>query len=379
MKKILFILLILPLIIFTGCSQKDAEYSEYDPEYVDDMQQVPDVPDDGGDVNLGGDDLATLDSPALANQKIIYRSTMSMVSSDLVTSYNTIITHMENYDSYFEGENINGDRYVLKIRVLSTELSDLIEDIKGVGDLITYSRTSENVTNRYSQFEATYDALLIQYDQVEALFIAATTESAQINYLKRLTDINTEILEVTADLNNFDSLIDYSTIDLTITRIENINSLLTDSVNPRMSHEEVLKKEFILTVYNNSENSADIFVSVKENGKVVKTYTREAYADSNETFEVSGLKSNTQYKIEVYTLEEGHLPSDVITKIVTTDSTYFSRVGDTLMSSLDILLSIVQFIFLAFVALSPYALVAGILFVPSRIIYKKFYKKDISE
>ena len=374
MKKTLVAVLVLILFFITGCSaDKEGVYiqDEYEPQDV-----IDDISDPVQEEQPGGDILATSSSPALLNRKIIYKSTMSLISSDLPTTYNEVVASMAQYDSYFEAENINSDRYVLKIRVLSENLMDLIDDIKGSGELITYTKTSEDVTNKYSTYQANYDALLIQYDQVEQLFINATTESSQIKYLDRLTEINSEILAVADHLNNYDSLVDYSTIDLTITRVENKNSLLDDSSNPSITYTNLGKKSFILEIHNNSENSAEIFINIKENGVVVKTFTREAYAESYETFEVDGLKSNTEYKVEVYTLEDNHLPSEQIVRVIETDSTYFSRLGNTLMSSLNGLLTVVEFVIIVVVALLPFAIVGVLLFIPSRLVYRKYYKKS---
>ncbi len=376
-KASLFIALFTVILLLSGCGLKDSVEDAY---YGDDYQLVdtePKAPDPViEDVDLaGGDVIQSAVIPALENRKIIYTAGLTMESDDPSVIYNNVIDNLDTYDAYIESAQINTTRYVVRIRVLSTNFTEFVEEIKTTGDVVSFSKTSDDITNSYSTFEARKLALETQHTRIlELIEVAVDLEDILILEDARF-EIETELNQIGASLANYDSLIDFSTINLTINKISETVVIAPRTSSPTVRVLEVSKNTIDLQVYNSSEEPVTIFVDLLLNGEFIRQYEEEAYGDSTVLFEIDDLKSFKEYTFKVVTIAAESRESNVISRDSTTEKTFLNDVSNVFIISVNSLVSIIVFLSLAFVAVLPYIIVGTALFFPTRLLYKKYRLK----
>lgn len=381
-KKIsLFILLFTAVLLLSGCASKDESPNEY---YGDDYGTVdtdPVAPDPVPPVDNttgsdgGGDVLQSAVIPALENRKIIYTAYLTMDSDEPSEVYNGVLNSLDTYGAYIETESINSTRYVIKIRVLSVNFIDFIEEIKTSGDVKSFSKTSEDITNSYSTFEARKLALETQHIRLLELMAEAVDVEDMLILENALSDIETELNQIGASLANYDSLVDFSTINLTINKTSEEVIVLPKTASPVVRVSDVTKNTMDLEVYNTSEEPATIYVDLLLNGEFIREYEEESYGESTVVFEIDELKSFEEYTFKVVTIAAEHRESNVVTKYATTEKTFFNEIANVFIISFNSLVSIVTFLSLAIVAVVPYVIVGVVLFFPIRILHRKLRLK----
>ncbi len=376
MKKYLVLILTIAIFTLTGCGSNEDAYL-YDGDAYNDvaLEGASGTPNHDFDVNAnGGEVLNSPDIPVLANRKIIYTANMSLITLEPETVYNNVIDDLSTYSAYIEAENITSTRYIITIRVLSENLMDFVDSIKLEGDVLNYSKTSEDITNAYSTYEARLTALQAEHARVlEFIEVAETLDDLLTLETKRV-QLETELNQIGLQLATYDSLVDYSTINLTIIKVEDISDILERTSNPNVYVNETGTDYLIVEVHNNSEESATLYLNVKQNGELIREYEEEAYGGGSYKFEVIDLDSNEEYVFEAFSLENNHTVSLISTRSAITESTFATRVGSTFTNSVDSLVSVFQFFGIVITALLPYGIVAGILYYPTRVLYIKVLK-----
>ena len=383
-KISLFIVLLTTVLILSGCGSSNDAVDVY---YGDDYQTIdtdPIAPDPiiGVADLAGGDVLQSAVIPALENRKIIYTAGLTMESDDPSVIYNNVIDNLDTYSAYIESAQINSIRYVVKIRVLSTNFTEFVEEIKTSGDVISFSKTSDDITNSYSTFEARKLALETQHTRILELIAEAVNLEDIITLEDARFEIETELNQIGASLANYDSLIDFSTINLVINRISETVFIAPRTSSPTVRVLEVSKNTIDLQVYNSSIEPVTIYVDLLLNGEFIRQYEEEAYGDSTVLFEIDDLKSFKEYTFKVVTIAAESRESNVISRDSTTEKTFLNEVSNVFIISVNSLVSIIVFLSLAFVAVLPYIIVGAALFFPTRFLHKKLrlkFPKKIKE
>jgi len=150
----------------------------------------------------------------LPERKIIYSVDLSIYSKDLDQSIETLRANVNN-DEWFDYENIKDRQANFKIRIKSERLDDFVESIDDSFEVNFYSKTGQDISLEYLDTSNRIAALQAQYDRLIDLYEdASLNEMITIN--TRLGEIETELLELEGTLNTFDSLVDYSEVEVTI-------------------------------------------------------------------------------------------------------------------------------------------------------------------
>jgi hypothetical protein len=382
MKKFLWILVLSLIILISGCgSSEDADPLDYygDDYSNEDTDPEPPAPDDGDVVLEGGEVIQSGDLPALLNRKIIYTASLGISTESPEEVYQEVLASVGTYQAYIESESITSNKYVVKIRVLSEQFTDFVEEIKQSGDLINYEKTSQDVTNQYSTFEARRLALETQQERIIELIASAEDLSDLLTLEEARVEIEAELNEIGEALASYDSLIDYSTVNLTINRATEQEIILPQTERPAVQVLSITKTTAELEVTNRNDAPAIIYVDLLENGEFLRQYEGQAFPDGSAIFEIDALESNTEYSFKITTISADYRESSPVTKTLTTESTFFNKVGNIFRASFALLVMIFEFFGLAFVAILPFALVIGLIAVPSRILYVKYGKERLKE
>ncbi|MBN2605156.1 MAG: DUF4349 domain-containing protein [Bacilli bacterium] len=378
-KGIIIVSFLLFIGLLSGCSAKDVDMDpSYDGNdgYTDvDTDPTPPTPTpDEGEI-AGGDVIQNADIPALENRKIIYIANLTMDTTEPATIYNNVLDNLDTYSAYIESSNITATRYVVKIRVLSQNYNDFIEAIKETGNVVSFSNTSEDITNSYSTFEARKLALETQHARILELIAVAVDLEDILTLEEARSDIETELIQIGNSLANYDSLVDFSTINLTITKTSEVEVVLPKTTTPHVRVLETTKESISLEVYNTSDESVIIYVDVLQNGEFIRQYEEDAFSESSIIFEINDLKSFKEYTFKVSTIAAESRESQIVTQHETTEKTFFNKVTNTFVVSFNVLVTIIEYIGLAVVAFVPYILTAAIIFFPVRFLHRKYRVK----
>jgi len=377
MKRITLGLVMISVLFLSGCmaeSEPNILLNEESYDYRD-SEVVKDGPtgDTNGD-SSGGEIADFADNPVLANRKIIYIANMSILAEDPNDIYDLIISKLVIYDAYIEQEEISDSRYEITIRVLSTNMMDFVNEIKDNGELVSYSKTSQDITNSYSTFEARKLALETQHARIlELIEIAVDLDDILTLEAERI-DLEAELNEIGLTLANYDSLVDYSTINLVMVKTEDVIELLPRSDKPYLDVIEYDTNSISVKVFNRSENTSTLSLIIKDNGVVVESFEQETYGISYIEFEIDNLNPNTSYTFEIYSQEDDHSVSLSNLSTITTNKTYLIKVADVFVVSFTTLSSIVSFVGLAVIAVAPFAVVGGALYFPLKVVYVRKIK-----
>ena len=382
MKKTLLLSLLLALGLFlSGCSMADEHdplMEDYDPGYSDENTDLEDkTPVVEDPVEQGGTVTSDADAPALPTRKIIYEASMHMAVLDPDAVYDDVMDTVATYTAWVESADITNSRYILTIRVLSSEFDDLVEDIKTTGDLVSFSKSSEDITNSYSTFEARKDALEARHARILELIATATDLDTILELEEERYEIESSLNSIGNTLANYDSLVDYSTIDLRIDEAVEEIIVLPRTQSPNVHVSEVTKNSISLEVYNHSDENVTINVDLFLNGEFIEEYEESTFADSKVQVTFDDLKSNQDYTIKVTAFAADHRVSLEETMYRTTEATYGNRTSETFVRSWNLLVLIFEGLGLMITGLLPFAITGTILFIPARILYKKKFKRPI--
>jgi hypothetical protein len=377
-KGLLILSFVLFIVLLSGCSKSaemDPSYDGYDDYSNVDTDPTPPAPVvDDGEI-AGGDVVQNADIPALENRKIIYIANLTMDAPEPATIYNNVLDNLDTYSAYIESSNITATRYVVKIRVLSEHYNDFIEAIKETGNVVSFSNTSEDITNSYSTFEARKLALETQHARILELMSVAVDLEDILTLEEARSEIETELIQIGNSLANYDSLVDFSTINLIITKTSEVEIVLPRTTTPYVRVLETTKNTIELEVYNTSDESVVIYVDVLQNGEFIRQYENDAFSESAITFEINDLKSFKEYTFKVTTIAAESRESQVVTTRETTEKTFFNKVTNTFVVSFNVLVTIIEYIGLAVVAFVPYILMGVILYFPIRFLHRKYRAK----
>jgi predicted nucleic acid-binding Zn-ribbon protein len=370
MKRWTILMLLGVTMLLAGCASADHEpVWEEEPGFNDDNSDLPDPdPQPQEPVDQGGDVVQDSDVPALATRKIIYRADLHMRVTDPTAVYNNVLSQIATYTAYVEAADITTDEYELTIRVLSSEFDAFVEAIKTNGELVSYQKTSEDITNTYSTFEARKLALETRHDRILDLISQATDLDTILELEEERYEIEAELNAIGNTLANYDSLVDYSTVTLRITEAVEEIVVLPRTETPNVRIVETTKNSIKVEVYNHSDENVTIQIDLYQNGEFVAEYEEATFADSLIETTFSDLQSNREYTIRVTAVATDHRVSleEVVRR--TTESTFGNRFTTVFSSSLTLLVTLFEYLGLTIAALTPFAVVGAVVFLPIRFL-----------
>lgn len=212
MKKLLLISLFIMAVVLSGCAAK------YNPDYSE-----PSLPEINNTTSV------------VTNQKIYYTVDYRIIDSDIVNSIKNIENvvlnlngYVESYSSNYDSENgkVTSSHYTFRCPTdkLNSLLSSLDENYK-----IDYKNlTSTNITTQYVSNEARITTLKASKEAYLKMLVKSDITVNEIILIqKEIETIDTELTELEILKNQYDSLLDYSTIRVTITEKESfVNTYL---------------------------------------------------------------------------------------------------------------------------------------------------------
>ena len=176
----------------------------------------------GSTINLGALDPA---------RKMIYTASYSIQTlafDDSVDALNALTAELGGYveNSRLSGA-ASGDYYETRratytLRIPAANLQAFLDRVGTVGTVISESLSGRDVTLEYIDTESRLTALRAQETRIIELLAGATDLQYVLEIERELSDIRYQIESYTSQLNRLDSLISYSTVELTLSEVYSV-------------------------------------------------------------------------------------------------------------------------------------------------------------
>lgn len=178
------------------------------------------------------------------NRKLIQTVNMQAETENLDTVLGQIDSRIAQLGGYVESSNVqNGSAYSsrryrsasLTIRIPAEDLDAFIDQVGEISNIVSSQKNVEDVTLSYVATESRMKALQAEEARLLELIEKAETLNDLLTLDKRLTEVRTELEQVTSALRVFDNQVDYATIYLSISEVKEF----TDTTEPETIWERI--------------------------------------------------------------------------------------------------------------------------------------------
>lgn len=225
LKNLLSLLLVLVLLcgLLTGCggSSKNAAVEEYAMEEPASMDSAA-----GNTLTSTG----TGGSSAIPeNRKWIITVTMSAETDDLDTLTTALDETITQLDGYVEDQRIyNGSSYssrryrsaYMTVRIPAEDVDKFTQEVSGIANVVSQEKDLEDITLNYVATESRLTALETEEARLLELLAKAENMSDLLEIEARLTEVRYELENAASRLRLYDNQVDYATIHLDITEVQ---------------------------------------------------------------------------------------------------------------------------------------------------------------
>lgn len=224
LRLVLVLLLLLPALLLASCAAaKDSVGNLYAPE------AAPETPS----VGMGSDKLTSSDLPADAvERKIIKTYELNAETKEFDATVAALDALVAEYGGYVESNSVSNRNYNSKMaRYASYKFrvpADKVEAFVGsIGNTLNVTRQNSNaqdISESYYSIEATLEELQIERDSLLTMMASLDNQKDYNFWLTiqtRLSEVRQQIARLQAQLNSYDSRVEYSTVSLTVNEVVN--------------------------------------------------------------------------------------------------------------------------------------------------------------
>lgn len=217
MRKILSLIIL--SILITSCHQRQTDKASYlvadmEEEMIPVTRQSPNAPPTPIDI---------IEKQEVIKKKIIKDGRLGLRVSELEDTKFRIDTLIKNHGGYYANESFNNSdwesSYTLKIRIPSENFERFISDIEtGDGEVLYKEIDARDVTDQFIDLETRLENkrnYLIRYND---LLKKANSIKEILEIEEKIRGLEEEIESTTGRLKYLSDLVEYSTLDLTISK-----------------------------------------------------------------------------------------------------------------------------------------------------------------
>lgn len=207
--------------ILSGCASNDAaaEFSKDSPAFTPDMDESSRQSD-----GTGGNFAPDVDPGSLepAGKMIIYTANISVEVDNVRDAIDAITAKAVELGGFVSGSDYrNNDRVSgrITVRVPPAKLGELSEQVADLGEVLSNTLSSEDVTYDYVDLEARLKNAEAQEKQLLSILEMATEIEDILAVRSELNQVQQEIEVYKGQLRYLDNMVDYSTVTVTLTEI----------------------------------------------------------------------------------------------------------------------------------------------------------------
>ena len=243
-KKLIAPMLAMMLLGAVGCS-KQAEKAEFSRGSTQnstmDVAKEP-ARNEGGLEYASEKQKSSLENESTSDRKVIrtVRKDIETKEFDKAVSF---ITESTNRDKgYIQSSSTSGGKVIdssyvgnrygeFVVRIPVDKLAVFLKDVETIGVVLSSSENGDDITSQYFDTEARVKTLKIQEDRLLAILEKSEKLSDVIELERRLSEVRTEIENLTGTLKRYDNLVALATVTITIREVQEITELKTKPVS----------------------------------------------------------------------------------------------------------------------------------------------------
>ena len=202
------------------------------------------------------------------NRKWIITVNMEAETEDLEALLSALDETINALNGYLEGQDIyNGSSYAsrrhryanLTIRIPAADVTAFTEDVAGIANVVSTDLRREDITLTYVATESKVTALKTEESRLLELLAQAETMSDLLEIEARLSDVRYELEQHTSRLRLYDNQVDYATIYLYISEVQEYTPVAEKTVLER------IRDGFKSSIEGVTEGFVDFFVWITAN------------------------------------------------------------------------------------------------------------------
>ena len=164
-----------------------------------------------------------------ANQKLVRTMHVEAETNDMDTLMGELDSRIRTLGGYVENKSVrNGGntstrryRYAdMTIRIPADRLDEFMTHISGQTNVVNYRESADDITLRYVATQSRVSALETEQQRLLELLAKAEDMSDLLLIEERLTNVRAELEEVTSQMRVYDNMVDYGTVQLTVTEVQ---------------------------------------------------------------------------------------------------------------------------------------------------------------
>jgi len=247
MKKITIIVLsLLFLLRFTiGCAARSNQSEmAYDMAFEAPAMEKAAAPMAAGEameetVEMESDGLSeNMDVNAInleTDRKLIYRADYYIETTTFDTDYDLIVSKLGILGGYAQNTYVDGTKPVeygdrgrhaqLYLRIPISKYDEFLSALEGIGNILSKSQTTDDVSAQYFDTEARIRVLNTQLTRLESLLEKADKLEDIITLEREITDVMYELDRYEGQKRQLDNLIDYTTVSISLTEVNEISTI----------------------------------------------------------------------------------------------------------------------------------------------------------
>lgn len=224
MKKTIVLLLALALLL-TGCGSTAKNESAMDYGYAVTEAATEVMMESGSGIYSNG--TAPQASPQ-ENQKLVVTMNMEAETEDLDAILPQLTQRVSELGGYMEQQEVyNGSSYsnyryrnaYMTIRIPAENLDGFVDHVTGLTNIISSSKSQEDVTLTYVATESRMNALKVEEERLIALLAQAENVSDLLEIEARLGDVRGELEAITSHMRVLENQVSYATVHLDISEV----------------------------------------------------------------------------------------------------------------------------------------------------------------
>lgn len=269
MKKTLALLLTLLLLLtaLTGCGAKSETAAAEAPSAMYDMVVEEEAPAEEMKAEAemetvefsttnqeSADEAMSVEEVKSYAEKIIYSGHVYMETTEFDESIRALDQAIKSFGGFVQESSVNGntqhnsdgtttvvDRWgYYVVRIPTGKFDAFMTLTDGIGNVTSSSRTAENVTSQYTDYEARLASLYTQEERLLKMLEESGDLESLIQLEARLSEVRYEIESIERNLRNLDQRLAFSTVTMELREVE----IYTPTVPVQRTFGEKLKEAF---------------------------------------------------------------------------------------------------------------------------------------
>lgn len=156
-------------------------------------------------------------------RKIIYNANMTVTADDPAAALNALLEKAEALGGYVSGsysttDELGTDYAYVTLKVPADQLDALVSEANALGKVKDYRLSSDDISLSYYDMQARLNNAKAEEQQLLQILAKCETVEEILAVRQSLTSVRSDIESYTAQINLWDNLVSYATLNVTLNR-----------------------------------------------------------------------------------------------------------------------------------------------------------------